>query len=1301
MKQIILTLTILILISINTFAQKYKDYLDSAELKFSQEKYFDAYEFYKAAKVYGKTIPSIVAKSEAGMEEAIVAIKKQKEISDSLVIVANNALIKAETALAKAELMQTKVEAELFNNAVLEYYSGWQGVIGIKNGYIFENHNQWSQIKYLDFYYSGLPQLPKYISYCDNLIKLNFIGNELRPEDWNELEYCTKLTEILLTDPNFDSIPEKYWSKIRGIELRNKGIEDIPENILKQLHYLEFRPSKNQSFQDIYKIDNLLELVIDYNYLEENGLTDEIKKFKNLRKFHIITDEIDSLPSELFSLSNLEDFSIETYSFYQIPKEIANLQNLKKLSLKASFKETEIEHLNEIGNLKKLEILEIAGCWYGDFVIPEEFGNLTELKVLNILGNEYLKIPKSFSKLKNLKFLGVNSSLCNVEDIISIGFNINNNISVENPTMQGAYFNYSYYLNRNDLTLVITNTVEYNYSFSWKYMDFNDIDLSNIDEISEKMLENLFSSKQVEDVYTLDLKFKSIDKIPANITNFRNVESLDLEGNELTNLHSEIGILTNLTSLYLSGNQLTDLPAEIGNLTSLKSLELWDNQLTELPKEIGNFTNLTDLVLSNNQLAELPKEIGNLTNLTELALWNNQLTELPKEIGNLTNLTSLGLYNNQLTLLPIEIGNLINLTELDLRKNKLTILPDFGKMNNLNKLRLGNNQLTSLPEEIGKLSNLTYLDLSGNDSLDIASVFNAFENFNKEILILSYDTENYDKDKLTIVLPNNLTILPIEIEKLTNITELDLGNQLTTLPAEIGKLTNLKVLDLNGNQIPTLPMNVGNLINLTSLDLSVNKLTSLPVETGKLTNLTSLNLGGNNSLDIASVFNAFENYNREIIISTFWNVSNNDKNKLLIRLPELTELPVEIGNLSSLTELDLRNNDLTKLPAEIGNLTNLTTMGLSGNKLTELPAEIGNLTNLTTMGLSGNKLTELPEEIRNLTNLTELYLGANDSLNIVSVFEVFKDYKKEICISTNYHSIFDENKLQINLDKFTSLPVEIGNLTNLTWLDLENNKLTDLPKEIGLLYNLDSLFLKYNNLQFSDIIYIQKQLPNCYIEHDFDFNLIFNKRNYKELINIYGEYEKNSITIPSEYEELFAQSFNYEGVKFSKAGYTDSAIFYYQKSIEIKPDFFYGWNNLGLKYLDNKEWTNAVFHYEKALQIDSISKDAAVAYSNIAFCYLYIQEFTKAEYAAKKALENYRYAESVKYANLSLARAYLFQGKYEEAKKIYLKYKNLKMSETETGKEASLRQLKTMEEAGVIPLESMEDVDKIRELLNE
>ena len=56
----------------------------------------------------------------------------------------------------------------------------------------------------------------------------------------------------------------------------------------------------------------------------------------------------------------------------------------------------------------------------------------------------------------------------------------------------------------------------------------------------------------------------------------------------------------------------------------------------------------------------------------------------------------------------------------------------------------------------------------------------------------------------------------------------------------------------------------------------------------------------------------------------------------------------------------------------------------------------------------------------------------------------------------------DIKKLYLSYNKLTNLPVEIGQLTQLTYLNLSYNRLTHIPVEIGQLTQINHLSL-YNN----------------------------------------------------------------------------------------------------------------------------------------------------------------------------------------------------------------------------------------------
>ncbi len=92
--------------------------------------------------------------------------------------------------------------------------------------------------------------------------------------------------------------------------------------------------------------------------------------------------------------------------------------------------------------------------------------------------------------------------------------------------------------------------------------------------------------------------------------------------------------------------------------------------------------------------------------------------------------------------------------------------------------------LATNPKQLN--SDITAVDLTGLQLENLPS--NIFENVQLKILILRF---------------NSLTILDLNIPKLTNLIKLDLRkNKISQLPNEIAELKNLQVLYLQGNPIP-------------------------------------------------------------------------------------------------------------------------------------------------------------------------------------------------------------------------------------------------------------------------------------------------------------------------------------------------------------------------------------------------------------------------------------------------------------------------------------------------------------------
>ncbi|WVZ15579.1 hypothetical protein V8G54_013145 [Vigna mungo] len=165
-------------------------------------------------------------------------------------------------------------------------------------------------------------------------------------------------------------------------------------------------------------------------------------------------------------------------------------------------------------------------------------------------------------------------------------------------------------------------------------------------------------------------------------------------------------------------------------------------------------------------------------------------------------------------------------------------------------------------------------------------------------------------------------------------------------------------------------------------------------------------------------------------------------------------IPPQIGNLSNLLYLDLSYATNGTIPSQIGNLSNLLYLDLSYAFNGRIPPQIGNLSNLLHLDLRGRYYDEeslFYENVDWLSSLSKLsYLDLSNTWSLGGGMPI--------------PSFLGSMTNLIHLDLFDSgfmgnIPPQIGNLSNLAYLDLSYAANGIIPSEIGNLSNLLYLHL--------------------------------------------------------------------------------------------------------------------------------------------------------------------------------------------------------------------------------------------------
>ncbi|XP_041025328.1 receptor kinase-like protein Xa21, partial [Juglans microcarpa x Juglans regia] len=180
----------------------------------------------------------------------------------------------------------------------------------------------------------------------------------------------------------------------------------------------------------------------------------------------------------------------------------------------------------------------------------------------------------------------------------------------------------------------------------------------------------------------------------------------------------------------------------------------------------------------------------------------------------------------------------------------------------------------------------------------------------------------------------------------------------------------------------------------------------------------------------------------------------------------------DIGNLSSLTRLDLGNNELVGLiPTSWGKLG----MIQGGNELVgQIPGCINNLALLRKLHLGSNKLTStVPLSLWSLTDLLEVDLSSNSLSGPLSLELGNLKVPRELDLSNNrlsgdipttIGSLKDLHNLSLAGNQLEgSIPKSFGDLVSLELLDVSGNYLSgEFPKSLEAL-----IYLKYLNVSFN------------------------------------------------------------------------------------------------------------------------------------------------------------------------------------------------------------------------------------------
>ncbi|XP_057839987.1 disease resistance protein TAO1-like isoform X2 [Cryptomeria japonica] len=301
--------------------------------------------------------------------------------------------------------------------------------------------------------------------------------------------------------------------------------------------------------------------------------------------------------------------------------------------------------------------------------------------------------------------------------------------------------------------------------------------------------------------------------------------------------------------------------------------------------------------------------------------------------------------------------------------------------------------------------------------------------------------DNSDLRELCIDEARKLQRIPNSIGRLQGLKCINISycESLEDLPEEFCNLQSLEWLKLSHcSRLSSLPSRLGDLINLRYLDLEeFKKLQTLPDSFKQLRHLQHLNLHGCEELTLRSDMLESIGNLEYLNFEGCWKVE---------------QLPNQITNQVCLRELKATYTSIRGLPSDIGELRKLEVLEIGSRFLAILPYSLGNLSSLTRLELRNCEMLNCLPDFSGPLNMLKRISIEYTSVSTISISGDSCPSLEHIVLDNNDHLVDIQSlptsvrSLEVSDCKTLKKATGLGGLANLQFLSIVRcPELNELP----------------------------------------------------------------------------------------------------------------------------------------------------------------------------------------------------------------------------------------------------------------